>query len=188
MPLHTNIKKIKNIAAVVLITAAFYSCSNNQEQKQVNDPNQEIYFDIPSYFQKEIDSLASANPDINKTVKKDDSEEIKKLKIKDWKIELSSFQAIDLNKSAYAGFVKVDTVDSVLQYSFTNPKLDLSCVRIKLDQSGKAEMISIQKEVRNTLYKTSEFLVYEKNKFYLVEKNQQVKVMGDNYYKVQGEF
>ena len=184
--MYINIKNIQILAAV-FITAAFSSCSNNNQEKKAHS-GQEKYFDIPAFFQKEIDSLASINPEINKTVKKDEQEETKKLKIKDWQIELSSFQAIDLNKSAYAGFVKVDSTDSLIQYSFTNPDLDLSCVRIKLNKDGQADMISIEKEVKNTLYKTSEFLVYEKNKFYLVEKNQQVKVMGENYYKVQGEF
>ena len=186
MSLHINIKRIKNIAAVICITAAFYSCGNKEQQAKIE--NQEKLFDLPSFFQKEIDSLAALNPDVNKTVKKDENEESKKLKIKDWAVELSSFKAIDLNKPAYAGFVKVDTADSVIQYTFTNPELDLSCVRIKLDQQGQPKMISVEKEVRNTLYKTSEFLVYEKNNFYLVEKNQHVKVMGDNYYKDQGEF
>ena len=186
MSLYINIKNIQILAAVI-ITAAFSSCSTGNQEKK-DSSNQEKYFDIPAFFQKEIDSLASINPEINKTVKKDDQEESKKLKIKDWQIELSSFQAIDLNKPAYAGFVKVDSTDSLIQYSFTNPELDLSCVRIKLNKEGNPEMISVEKEVRNTLYKTSEFLVYEKDKFYLVEKNQQVKVMGENYYKVQGEF
>lgn len=184
--MYIKIKNIQIVAAVIL-TAAFYSCGNSSQEKK-QQAGQEKYFDIPAFFQKEIDSLVALNPEINKTVKKDEQEETKKLKIKDWQVELSSFQAIDLNKPAYAGFVKVDATDSLIQYSFTNPELDLSCVRIKMDKAGKLEMISIEKEVRNTLYKTSEFLVYEKNNFYLVEKNQQVIVMGANYYKVQGEF
>lgn len=187
MSLHIKKKHKNTLAAVIFITAAFYGCSNpNNQKKEI--AAQEHFFDIPGFFQKEIDSLTAANPSVNKTVKKDDTEETKNLKIKDWNVELSSFYAIDLNKPAYAGYVKVDSADSVIQYSFSNPDLDLSCVRIKLDNLGQPEMISVEKEVRNTLYKTSEFLVYEKNKFYLVEKNQQVKVMGDNYYKVQGEF
>ena len=186
MSLHISHKLFKILAAVI-ITAAFYACNPSKKSEQAAI-NQEKFFDIPTFFQREIDSLASVNPEINKTVKKDDQEETKKLKIKDWAVELSSFQAIDLNKPAYAGFVKVDRTDSLIQYSFTNPELDLSCVRIKLDAQGNPHMISVEKQVKNTLYKTSEFLAYEKNGFYLVEKNQQVKVMGDNYYKVQGEF
>ena len=186
MSLHTKFKKTKNITAVILVTAAFYACGNNEQQAKLS--TQEKLFDLPNYFNKEIDSLSSLNPEVNKTVRKDDSEETKRLKIKDWAVELSSFKAIDLNKPAYTGFVKVDTVDAVIQYHFTNPELDLSCVRIQLDTNGHPKMISVEKQVKNTLYRTSEFLVYEKNKFYLVEKNQQVKVMGDNYYRVQGQF
>ncbi len=186
MSLHINLIQLKNIAAVIIFTAAFSACNSKIETQKTG--SQEKFFDIPTFFQQEINALSIQNPDIKKTVKKDDKEETKTLKIKDWNTELSSFQAIDLNKQAYAGYIKVDTSDSVIQYSFTNPDLDLSCVRIKLDKKGNPEIISIEKEVRNTLYNTAEFLVYEKNKFYLVEKNQHVKVMGENYYKVQGEF
>jgi hypothetical protein len=68
MSLHINIKRIKNIAAVICITAAFYSCENKEQQAKIE--NQEKLFDLPSFFQKEIDSLAALNPDVNKTVKK----------------------------------------------------------------------------------------------------------------------
>ena len=182
-----SLKNIIQGAAAVLIAAVFSGC---QSADKANTDRKEHarYFDLPSYFQQEIDSLAKANPKINKTVMKDDKEETKQVHIKDWTTELSSFQSIDLNKPAYEGHIKTDTVDQVIQYSFTDPELDLSCVRIKMDPSGKPALISIEKHVKNTLYGTTEFLVYEKDSFYLVEKNQAVRVMGDNYYKVQGEF
>lgn len=168
-----------------LLAIAFFSCSSPAPQQHVNGIQQEL-FDIPSFIQQQIDSLKQANPTINKTVIKDMQEETKALPIKDWESEFSSFKAIDLNKPAYAGFIDIDTVDGVLEYNFTNPDLDLSCVRIAFDDQGKVKMLSVDKHVHNTLYQTSEFLVYETGNFYIVEKNQKVLLMGDNYYKVQG--
>ncbi|GAA4130809.1 hypothetical protein GCM10022216_00240 [Sphingobacterium kyonggiense] len=164
------------------------SCQQNEKQSQDNPNGKPKYFDLPDYFQKEIDLLSKANPEIEKTVSKDDLEETKRLKIKDWELEFSSFKNIDLNKSAYAEFIQVDSANNVLQYSFNNPKSDLSCVRIEMDSLGQPKIISIQRDVVNNLYHTAEFLVYEKGKYYLVEKKQDVKVMGDNQYRVLGNF
>lgn len=164
------------------------SCQQNEKQSQANLNGKPKYFDLPAYFQKEIDLLSKANPVIEKTVSKDDLEETKRLKIKDWELEFSSFKNIDLNKSAYAEFIQVDSTNGVLQYSFNNPKSDLSCVRIEMDSLGQPKVISIQRDVVNNLYHTAEFLVYEKGKYYLVEKKQDVKVMGDNQYRVLGNF
>jgi len=174
------------LTAVILFTAVILSCNSTSSVKNSNLKDK--HFNIPNFIQHEIDSLKQLNPTIKKTVFKDTVEETKSLPIKNWENEFSSFKSIDLNKSAYTDFIKVDTLENVLEYSFSNPDLDLSCVRISLDQNGNPHMISIQKKVKNNLYRTSEILVYEKNKFYMVEKNQDVKVMGENYYKVLGQF
>ena len=173
------------LALATGLALILHACSS-PEAEQKADPKAQVYFDIPSFIQNEIDSLKQANPTVNKTVTKDKEEETKDLKIKDWDNEFSSFKSIDLNKPAYAGFIELDTVDSVVEYNFTNPDLDLACVRIAFDEQGKVKMLSVDKHVKNTLYQTSEFLVYEKGNFYIVEKNQKVRVMGENYYKVQG--
>ena len=178
--------RLKYLTAVILFTAVTLSCNSTDS---VENNNLAVkHFNIPAFIQHEIDSLKQLNPLIQKTVFKDTVEETRSLQIKNWENEFSSFKSIDLNKSAYADFIKVDTLQNVLEYSFSDPDLDLSCVRVSLDQNGNPQMISIQKKVKNNLYKTSEILVYEKSKFYMVEKNQDVKVMGQNYYKVLGQF
>lgn len=181
---YTN-KKYSLIAVASILATAMFACTSPQQEQQAKQ-EQPAYFDIPAFIQTEIDSLKVKNPTVEKTVTKDKESETKSLAIKNWDNELSSFKAIDLNKPAYHGFIEVDTVDQVLQYAFTNPELDLSCVRISLDPQGQVKMISVEKHVKNTLYQTNEFLVYEKGNFYIVEKTQQVKAMGENYYKVQG--
>jgi len=182
-----NSSRLKFVTAAILITAVTLGCSSPNSSQQNNLSNIS-HFDIPNYIQTEIDSLQNLNPLIHKTVIKDTVEEKRSLHIKNWDTEFSSFKSIDLNKPAYTEYIKVDTIGNVLEYSFENGDLDLSCVRISLDQNGNPLMISIQKNVKNNLYKTSELLVYEKSKFYMVEKDQDVKVMGQNYYKVLGQF
>lgn len=182
-----NSNRLKFLTAVILFTAVTLSC-NSRNTSQQNNLSNIKHFDIPNYMQNEIDSLQNLNPLIHKTVIKDTVEETRSLHIKNWDTEFSSFKSIDLNKPAYSEYIKVDTIENVLEYSFENADLDLSCVRISLDQDGNPHMISIQKKIKNNLYKTSELLVYEKSKFYMVEKDQDVKVMGQNYYKVLGQF
>ncbi|WP_422797330.1 hypothetical protein [Sphingobacterium sp. HJSM2_6] len=175
------------LIAVISLTAMNISCQQ-ASKPAASDQLKQTYFDVPQFIQTEIDSLKKRNPVIQKTVFKDQEEETKSMKISDWDAEFASFKNIDLNKPAYAGQIAVDTIDQVVQYHFLNPKSDLSCVRIQLDSLGNPMMLSIEKQVKNKLYQTSEFLVYEKGSFYLLEKNQDVQVMGENYYKVQGNF
>ncbi len=179
--------KIRYGVVVVGLLGLLMACSDPTTKANGNS-EKVVYFDLPSYFQKEIDSLKKLDPVVEKTVAKDEQEETKKLKIKDWEAEFASFKNIDLNKSAYAEFIQVDSSDNLLEYSFNDPKSDLSCVRIELDGTGNPKVITVQRDVKNNLYHTSEFLMYEKGKYYIVEKNQDVKVMGANKYKVQGHF
>ena len=61
-------------------------------------------------------------------------------------------------------------------------------MRVRLDRQGKPEMVSIERKVESSLYTTTEFLAYEKDNFYLVEKDQKVLLLGDNFYRVEGQF
>lgn len=184
---HINRKSIGWFAAVIGIAAAVVSCDANQETEG-SGSIQTTHIDLPSFFQREIDSLKTLDPLVKKNVRKDELEEEKQLRIKNWESELASFRAIDLNKPAYDGVIQVDTLEGILQYNFNDPKADLSCVRVRLDKAGNPEMISIERSVENSLYTTTEFLAYEKDEFYLVEKNQKVLLLGDNFYRVEGQF
>ena len=169
-------------ASITLFSS--YSCGNGKED-QNSFNNTEI--DLSQYFKIEIERLKRLNPEITKTVLKDNEEETKDILIKDWETELSSFASIDLNKPAYKGLFKKDSSQNIVTYSFTDEKLDLSKVILQY-KSNSIEKIEVFRKSDNLLYTTKEILTYEPNKQYIVDKKQHVWILGDTHYIIKGIF
>lgn len=181
-------KKIKtSVAALVLITnAAFYiSCQSQESSLTLSEQYQE---DLPKFFNKEVERLIQRNPTIRKTVVKDSISESKTLTLKDWKRELSSFSNIDLNKLAYQGVFKKDSVGTRVIYTSTDPKIDISKVIIDYQNTGSPSSFLIHRKVENSLYDTRETLSYDISQGYSIEKKQHIFILGDKYYHIKGDF
>lgn len=143
--------------------------------------------DIPAYFQAEISRLTAADPVVIKTVKKDDIEETKELKVGSWENELSSYLSIDLNKPAYIGLLKKDSTDNKVTFTISNPNIDISLVEIGYEQ-GEPVAFTIKRTVKNSLYQTEETLNYKRNESYSLDKTQSVVALDDNHYYIEGRF
>lgn len=176
-------KKTKIAVIALAITALSYACSSESTEatKQVNSQ-----LNIPAFFTKEIAALQKRNPAVVKTVKKDSVSETKTVHIENWTNELASFAAVDLNKPAYAGFLKKDSVAGVVTYTSTKPSLDIKSVRIQYTPEGTLSELRMEKQVDNLLYRTEETLIYFPNKRYELKKKQHVLLLGDKYYHIAG--
>src|SRR5690606_26029799 len=80
-----------------ILPSFFSSCTVKQEK----EAGQDVYFDLEGYFNSEAARLQNQNPEVEKTVAKNQSEEQKQLKIKNWDTELELFKASDINKPAW---------------------------------------------------------------------------------------
>ena len=166
-------------------SVALKSCSEPAPKMAlINDAE---LFDIPSFFDKEITLLKGANPKILKSVSKDHQSEEKLMHIESWDNELSSFKTIDLRKGVYKGFVKKDSIDNMVTYTFQNDDVDSSKVKIGY-KDGSAFQIVIERRVNNLLYDTQEILSYTVGENYTVEKIQDVWILGENKYRINGIF
>lgn len=173
-------------AIAVAIAVALWSCDTSG-RTDVQDQTVR-YMDIPGYFQSEIQQLQQVQPTIVKTVKKDTVSESKTIQIDNWQTELSSFTNIDLNKPSYQGYIIKDSADRIITYTFTKPDLDLSKVEIQYNEQQQPTTLRIHRTTKNSLYNTEEVLFYDKNKKYSLEKKQSVRILGDNYYFIEGRF
>ena len=167
------------------VTALFLSCTSSPKDRKVT---RETYFDIPTYFKAEIARLAQEKPVVDKTVVKDSLSEAKEIQIADWENELSSFASIDLNKPAYAGILKKDSIANKVKITSSDPKIDIAAVEIEYEDNGEPVAFRIQRNIQNSLYETHETLYYAKNKEYSLEKHQSVLILGDKYYHIEGVF
>lgn len=178
---YNNIKQtaLLSIGAVCF----FFSCDNPIDDTV--EQNSSLYFDIPGYFENQINDLSKSNPLVLKQVFDNDGSEKKEIHISNWNTELSSFMSIDLNKPAYAGHIVKDSADNVVNYKFTNNDLDLNSVQI-IYQENMPIQITIDKTTKNMLYQTDEKLVYIADSLYSVQKLQKVIWMNPNNYKIIG--
>ncbi|NQD69581.1 hypothetical protein HP439_02455 [Sphingobacterium shayense] len=174
------------IAALTIVGAAFFHSCKPQNQKSTV-ANQH-YADLPEFFEKEIKRLTKLNPTILKTVVKDSVSESKKTSIDDWKIELSSFASIDLNKPAHKGLFKKDSTGNKVTYRSVDPKIDIQQVDIQYQKDGTPFSFLIKRKIENTLYKTSETLSYDNTDGYSIEKEQHILLLGNKFYLIKGIF
>lgn len=170
------------IAVVGLCLSSCWGCSSKDTSVAKLDA-----FDVPNYFKNEISRLQRDNSPIIKTVHKDSLTETKELQIADWESELASFISTDINKPAYHGYIKKDSVANLVTYTILNKDLEISSIQLTYAHH-QVDAIAIDRKIKNSLYTTTEHLVYRKNKSYSVEKNQAVKLMGNTYYKIEGYF
>lgn len=147
----------------------------------------EEYFDIKTYFKKEIEKLSQEKPVVRKTVIKDSEEETKNMEIKDWETELNTFLSVDLQKPVYSGQFSIKKEGKSDIYTTKDPDLDLQFIKIT-KENGQVSRITIHKKVGNMLYKTTEKLEYKENDFYIIEKEQNIRILGTNNYVIKGSF
>lgn len=162
-----------------------YSCSQETTSSDISDD----YVDLHQYFLNEVKELKKKDPVVEKVVSKEDDQEIQKLRIENWDIEMGSFTSIDLLKPAYQGTFSVDSSkNGVIEYLSTDRKTDINAIHIKKDSLGTIEQITIDRHIDNMLYQTKEKLIYKKDTFYSLEKSQKILFLGTNNYQIQGTF
>lgn len=176
-------RKIVTLAIVSLVIAMHSSCGSPSPETKTTTVMQQ--FDLPSFFQQEIARLDSLQPKIKKTVSEDRVSETKELVIAAWDKELASFLAVDLNKPAYRGTYRKDSIGNTVKYTVTDPSLDLSLLEIVYTDQIPTTFI-IKKSTKNLLYNTSEHLEYVKGKRYTIDKLQSVKMLGYRHYRIEG--
>lgn len=159
------------------------SC-NIKEQEKINV---KTYFDLEEYFNKEISRLSKANPTINKTVIVNGQAEYKKIKISDWKQELSSFMSSDINKASWRGSFKTTVSRSLKTYTTNNPKIPVKKLEI-IYKNNNVFAIKIFVKNVNNLYTSQDSLSYFPDSLYQIKKVQLIRLMDKKKYQVTGVF
>lgn len=180
-----NINIIKHAVAfitIISLSTVVMSCDSNTT---ATTKKTEHYFDIPLFFNQEINSLTKLNPLVEKKVSINQDVENKELHISNWSDELLNFSTIYLNKPAYQGSIVKDSINNIVTYTFTTDKYDINKVVVQYENTNPVQ-INITKRTKNFLYNTEEELVYKKNSSYSIEKKQDVLLLGENKYSIVG--
>ena len=146
------------------------------------------YFSLADYFEKEAARLQQQDPEINKTVAKDDEEERKNIHVADWNKEFSLFIDADINKPAWQNSYRVDSAGLSVTYTSTDSALRTKQIRVEKSDTGAVTHIHVTSEVSNMLYQTYEQLDYYVDSLYRITKRQHVRIIGKSHYTVTGEW
>lgn len=169
---------------ILLFTVLIFSaCSSQPEKAQVS-----AYADLKGFFESEAMRLQNANPEIIKSVARNNASETKIQKGIDWKTELSLFTESDINKPAWKDSYKVISRPGNTTYLSADSNLRTIEINLSRDVNGKIRKVNILNRSQNILYSTTERLVYIPDSVYQISKQQHVVFLGDNHYQIKGLF
>ena len=158
----------------------FSGCSEPKKKKTRS------YEDLKGFFDSEAQRLTTADPEIKKTVARNDNSETRLIRNIDWNIELSLFAESDINKPAWQSSYKIINQAGKTVYRATEPDLKTREISINKDPLGKITKVRIINHTKNLLYSSEEQLLYIPDSLYQISKQQHVVVIGENRYFING--
>lgn len=169
----------------LLLTVLFFeSCDSAAPKKQASVLQ---YFDLKGFMDGEVKRLEKLNPKIDKSVRVNNTEERKKLKIANWQKELSAFTEADINKSAWAGLFTSHKTSLTETYTSDNDKVPVKLLNVQY-RAGKIVKIQILNSNSNSLYTSNDTLSYFPDSLYEIRKTQHIRLLNQKNYRITGRF
>lgn|SRR3546814_151578 len=169
--------------AIAALSCFLWACENTSSTSA-----EESYFSLERYFEKEIQRLDREQPQVEKTVMKNDQQEHRSMNGLDWKTELKVFLNSDINKPAWRDSYKVDSSGSGLRYQALEPDLKVRSIHISREPTGQVTGIEIRRSEDNYLFTSEETFRYYPDSLYSIERHQDVRVLGPDRFRITGSF
>lgn len=167
------------------------SCS--QDPAEVYFDNQRYYYDLPAFISKQIDNLQTKGQWVRKSVSKDGHSHIIERGNIDWNEELDAFKEADINRPAWRGAFKVDSISLervfVITYKTDNEEIPVKNVVVTVDKETKQCLqIAIDRMTENFLYKSNQSLYFTTGEGYMMKGKLSVTLLFDSEYSIDSEF
>ena len=173
--------KTAGLTLCILAITCFFACKPDIKETGATLK----YFDIKGYFTGDTARLNHENRPFLKTITYNGQTEQKTVHISNWGLELDSFIGSDINRPAWKNSYDIITDSNFLVYKAKFPELKMRKMVIK-KENGKVKWILIFNKTKNIIYQTTQKLSYFPDSLYMIEQEQRVRLMGINFYKVQG--
>ena len=169
----------------LLILFALVSCRET-------DLNKELLFDVPAFFEGEINQEKQNYSSLNKSFLYDNKTDSQVMIKFNAEKELNDFLELDLNKPAYVGAfkkseIKLDSGSFVLMYESTQKGVDLKKVEIVF-RNKTPQSLKFYFEESNNLYESGKELFYEVNKGFVKSGYQRTKFKDPVKYRIEAEY
>ncbi|MEO5572423.1 MAG: hypothetical protein ABIT08_09015 [Bacteroidia bacterium] len=176
----------RNLFYLISLGFLFYSCENNSLKKETP-----AYFNLKSYFEKQVEELNGNNFKLKKFVSKDAATEEKLFDHPDWKEELKPFSECDINKPSWKNSFHIDSTGDretfCIKYLAKDSSLKIKSITYCLEHDSLT-FIKIEKRTENMYYHFITTLSYFPMKAYSIKSSQKINFTKETTIEVKGLF
>jgi len=181
----------KRFLFYVLSLTSFILFLSSSCQPPSSNLSQNIYFNLPKYFDEQVKHLQNDSLSVMKTSEVNGNTDEHQMDWTDWKREFTLFYASDISKSSFAGKYKVDSVQlnsshKKISYVATDSSLRTKLLEISYSNDSLKE-IHIINHTGNFLSTTDEELYYEPLKSYIIKSSVRNRFFGVNEFSILGQ-
>jgi hypothetical protein len=167
------------------------SCSKDPAEIYFED--QRYYYDLPSFIHKQAENLQSKSQWVRKHVTKDGHSHIIERGNINWQEELEAFLDSDINRPAWRGEFKVDTISLervyVITYKTENKQIPVKNVVITIDKDTRQCLqVTIDRRTKNFLYSSDQSMFFTTGEGYMMKGKLSVSYLFDSEYSIESEF
>jgi len=151
------------------------------------------YFDMPAFMAKQESNLQKKNQWVRKKVTKDGRTHFIECGDIDWKQELDPFMEADINRPAWRGEFKVDTISlervNVITFKTVNEDIPVKNMVVTIDKAtGQCLQVTVDRSTDNFLYSSEQKLFFTVGEGYMVKGDLAVTSLFESEYNVETEF
>jgi hypothetical protein len=175
------------IALIVILS----SCTKDPAEVYYED--QRYYYDIPAFMVKQVETLQSQDQRVRKHVTKDGHSHIIEHGNIDWKEELDAFKEADINRPAWRGEFKIDSISLervfVITYKTDNEEIPVKNVVVTIDKDTRQCLqVTVDRSTKNFLYSSDQSLFFTTGEGYMMKGKLSVSYLFDSEYSIESEF
>jgi hypothetical protein len=150
-----------------------------------------LYFDLKSYFEKQVSELNRNNFSLKKFVSKDETTEEKIFDHPDWNEELKPFSECDINKPSWKNSYNIDSTGDretfCIKYEAKDSSLKIKSINFCVEHDSLT-FIQIEKRTENMYYHFITTLSYFPMKAYSIKSAQKINFTKETTLEVKGLF
>jgi len=144
-------------------------------------------------MEKQVENLQERGQWVRKEVTKDGHSHVVERGDIDWKEELDAFKEADINRPAWRGQFKIDTISLervyVITYKTDNEEIPVKNVVITVDKDTRQCLqVTVDKRTENFLYSSDQSLFFTTGEGYMMKGKLSVNYLFDSEYSIESEF
>ncbi len=177
----------------IILFAFLLLCSCTSEVTTPNTPTEKIFFDLPSFFESEIELIQKDLIALEKTSTVNGQKETKRVENVDLTEELSIFVNADINKTTWQDQYQVDSLrneDASLQaihYTALNDNLKTKKMIVAYER-GVVKEIEIWKGIDNMAIQSNQILKYFPQQGYVISNEQSIVLSTAQKVEIKVDF